>query len=135
MRWADQDPYGHVNNTLFFAYLEQARVDLFFRLAGDEGLASFERGIVIARHEIDYLRPVAYRAEPLRIELWCGQLRAASFTVEYEMFDGTDPAAPLVSRARSWCAPYNLAAGRPRRLAETERTFLGRFTDALSDVS
>ncbi|MBI1759400.1 MAG: acyl-CoA thioesterase [Actinobacteria bacterium] len=135
MRWADQDPFGHVNNTVYLAYLEQARVDLFFRLAGDEGLGSFERGIVIARHEIDYLRPVEYRAEPLRIELWCGQLRGASFTVEYEVYGGTGPAAPLTARARSWCAPYDLDAGRPRRLAEPERAFLDRFTDTLGGAS
>jgi len=129
MRWADQDPYGHVNNALYLAYLEQARVDVFFRLAGEQGLDSFERGVVIVRHEIDYLRPVVYRDEPLRIELWCAEVRGGSFTVQYEVYDGTGPDAPLVARARSRCAPYDIATGRPRRLSAAEREFVERFTE------
>jgi acyl-CoA thioester hydrolase len=129
MRWADQDPYGHVNNTLYLAYLEQARVEVFFRLAGERGLDTFERGVVIVRHEIDYLRPVVYRSEPLRIDLWCAEIRGSTFTVHYEVYDGTGTGAPLAARARSRCAPYDLASGRPRRLSVAEREFVEQFTE------
>ena len=27
MRWADMDIYQHINNSAFFSYLEQARID------------------------------------------------------------------------------------------------------------
>ena len=27
IRWGDMDAYGHVNNTVYFRYMEQARVD------------------------------------------------------------------------------------------------------------
>src|SRR5262249_24102747 len=124
MRWADQDPFQHVNNTVYLAYLEQARVDVFFRLAAERGLDSFGRGVVIVRHEIDYLRPIVYRAEPLRIDLWCAELRGSTFAVRYEVFDGVGPDAPLAARARSRCALYDLAAGRPRRVTAVEREFL-----------
>ena len=30
MRWSDMDAYRHVNNTAYLAYLEQARVAMFF---------------------------------------------------------------------------------------------------------
>ena len=30
LRWSDMDAFGHVNNTTFFTYLEEARVDLLF---------------------------------------------------------------------------------------------------------
>lgn len=156
MRWADQDPFGHVNNTMFVAYLEQARIDLFFHHASSVGVPTFAEGTVIARHEIDYLRPVRYRHRPLRIELWCSKMAGATFTVDYELFDppadGTDaagsgvepgvfpqgpvePAEPtdqpwvLAARARSLLVPYDLAAGRPRRLTSEEREFLRRFAE------
>lgn len=29
VRWGDMDSYGHVNNTLYFQYLEEARVAWF----------------------------------------------------------------------------------------------------------
>jgi acyl-CoA thioester hydrolase len=29
LRWGDMDAMGHVNNTVYFRYLEQARIELF----------------------------------------------------------------------------------------------------------
>ncbi|HEV7965705.1 MAG TPA: thioesterase family protein [Actinoplanes sp.] len=119
VRWSDMDAYGHVNNARFLTLYEEARVALFFTGARAHGLSSFEEGIVIARHEVDYLRPVDY-SEPVRVELWISDLRAARFTVNYELFDGT----VLASRAKSVCVPYHLAQAHPRRLTEPERAFL-----------
>jgi acyl-CoA thioester hydrolase len=113
------DVYGHVNNARFLTLYEEARVAMFFLGARSHGLTSFEEGIVIARHEIDYLRPVDY-GHPVRIEMWIPELRAARFTVAYELFDD----GVLAGRARSVCVPYNLAEGFPRRLSEAERDFL-----------
>jgi acyl-CoA thioester hydrolase len=122
VRWSDMDAYGHVNNARFLTLFEEARVAMFFVGARSHGLGSFEEGIVIARHEIDYLRPVDY-GDPVRIEMWVSQMRAASFTVAYELFDEGEPA----SRASSVCVPYNLAEGFPRRLTEAEREFLAPY--------
>ncbi|GGL02731.1 acyl-CoA thioesterase [Mangrovihabitans endophyticus] len=122
LRWSDMDAYGHVNNARFLTLYEEARVAMFFVGARAAGLASFEEGIVIARHEVDYLRPVDY-GDPVRIEMWVSSLRAAAFTVDYEMFDG----AVLASRARSVCVPYNLANAHPRRLTAPERDFLSPY--------
>jgi acyl-CoA thioester hydrolase len=122
VRWSDMDAYGHVNNARFLTLYEEARVAMFFVGARAHGLGSFEEGIVIARHEIDYLKPVDY-GHPVRIEMWVSELRAASFTVSYELFDEDVPA----SRARSICVPYNLVEGFPRRLSAAEREFLAPY--------
>jgi acyl-CoA thioester hydrolase len=113
------DVYGHVNNARFLTLFEEARVALMFLAAREQGITSFEEGIVISRHEIDYLRPVDY-ADPVRIELWVEELRPSRFVIGYELFD----AAEVASRARSVCVPFDLAAGRPRRLSDAERGFL-----------
>ncbi|RZU52489.1 acyl-CoA thioester hydrolase [Krasilnikovia cinnamomea] len=122
VRWSDLDAYGHVNNARFLTLYEEARVAMFFTAARAEGFTSFEEGIVIARHEIDYLRPVDY-GEPVRVEMWVSELRAASFAVSYELFDND----VLASRAKSICVPYHLAKGHPRRLTPQEREFLAPF--------
>ncbi|GIF40823.1 acyl-CoA thioesterase [Actinoplanes xinjiangensis] len=124
VRWSDMDAYGHVNNARFLTLYEEARVAMFFVGARAHGLGSFEEGIVIARHEIDYLRPIDF-GDPVRIEMWVSQLRVASFTVSYEMFDD----GVLASRAKSVCVPYNLAQGHPRRLSDAERAFLKPYTE------
>jgi acyl-CoA thioester hydrolase len=119
VRWSDMDAYGHVNNARILTLYEEARVALMFTGAREHGITSFEQGIVIARHEVDYLRPVDY-TDPVRVELWVEELRPSRFTIGYELID----AGTVASRARTVCVPFDLAAGRPRRLSDDERGFL-----------
>ena len=124
MRWSDMDAYRHINNSAYLAYLEQARVAMFFDRGRDiESL--FDSGTVIARHEIDYRRPVVYHPEPLRLELWIDRVRAASFTVHYEVFDGD----VLAAMAATICVTFDFETDRPRRLTDEERSILAGFAD------
>jgi acyl-CoA thioester hydrolase len=125
LRWSDMDAYGHVNNARFLTLFEEARVAMFFVGARATGMTSLEEGIVIARHEVDYLRPVDY-GDPVRIEMWVERIRVASFTVAYELFDND----VLASRALSVCVPFNLAEQHPRRLTGPERDFLAPYLAA-----
>ncbi|MGC9669259.1 acyl-CoA thioesterase [Planosporangium sp. 12N6] len=128
LRWSDMDAYGHVNNARFLTLYEEARVAMMFTGAREAGVTSLEGGVVIARHEIDYLRPVDYGAESVgateprrvRIDMWLEEIRPSRFVVAYELFDD----GALASRARSVCVPFDLAAGRPRRLSDAERAYL-----------
>ncbi|NJC71105.1 acyl-CoA thioesterase [Planosporangium thailandense] len=119
MRWSDLDAFGHVNNARFLTLYEEARVALMFDAAREAGVTSLEQGVVIYRHEVDYLRPVGY-GRPVRIDMWLEEIRPSRFVVAYELFDGE----VVASRARSVCVPFDLAAGRPRRLSDAEREFL-----------
>ncbi|WP_275413172.1 acyl-CoA thioesterase [Rugosimonospora africana] len=119
VRWSDMDVYGHVNNARFLTLYEEARVALMFTGAREHGLTSFEQGVVISRHEVDYLRPVDY-TDAVRIELWLEEIRASRFVIGYELWSGDS----VASRARSVCVPFDLANQRPRRLSGPERDFL-----------
>jgi acyl-CoA thioester hydrolase len=123
VRWSDMDVYGHVNNARFLTLYEEARVALMFNAARGHGVTSFEEGVVISRHEVDYLRPVDY-ADPVRIELWVEELRASRFVLGYELFDKDQ----VASRARSVCVPFDLRNQRPRRLTQPERDFLAPWS-------
>jgi acyl-CoA thioester hydrolase len=124
VRWSDLDAFGHVNNARFLTLFEEARVALMFVGAKEAGVTSFEQGIVIYRHEVDYLRPVDY-GPVVRIEMWVSELRASRFTVSYELFDGDE----LASRAASVCVPFDMATQRPRRLSDAERAFLKPWSE------
>ena len=128
LRWSDLDAFGHVNNARFLTLYEEARVALMFTAAREAGVTSFEEGVVVARHEIDYLRPVDYgpylpgslRAPHVRIETWVDELRLASFQLAYELVaDGV-----VASRARTVLVPYNLATRQPRRISAAEQAYL-----------
>jgi acyl-CoA thioester hydrolase len=114
------DAYGHVNNVVFLRYLEEARIDFLFRPDKE-----FQQGSVVARHEIDYKRQLVHRHAPVDIELWVTQIRAASFTLSYEV---KDPDQVYV-RASTVIVPFDFEAQRPRRLTAEEREFLEEYRD------
>jgi acyl-CoA thioester hydrolase len=114
------DAYGHINNVVFLRYLEEARIDFLFRPDKD-----FQQGSVVARHEIDYKRQLVHRHAPVDIELWVTQIRAASFTLTYEV---KDPDQVYV-QASTVIVPFDFEAQRPRRLTAEEREFLEEYRD------
>ncbi|WP_030911749.1 acyl-CoA thioesterase [Streptomyces sp. NRRL F-5126] len=137
LRWADMDAFGHVNNVVFLRYLEEARIDFMFRLAPGDGSASFSGGSVVARHEIDYKLPLVHRYEPVPIELWVTEVKAASLTVAYEVKDMATAELPerVYVRASTVVVPYDLEAQRPRRITAEERFFLQKYLEnAVDDV-
>ncbi|WP_327323666.1 acyl-CoA thioesterase [Streptomyces sp. NBC_01210] len=129
LRWSDMDAFGHVNNAVFLRYLEEARIDFMFRLAPGDGSPSFSGGSVVARHEIDYKRPLVHRHEPVVIELWVTKISAASLTIAYEVKDAEGPSAQVYVRASTVVVPYDLRAERPRRISAEEKSFLQRYLD------
>ncbi|MFF9284343.1 acyl-CoA thioesterase [Streptomyces griseosporeus] len=120
LRWADMDAYGHVNNVVFLRYLEEARIDFLFRPDKD-----FKQGSVVARHEIDYKQQLVHRHHPVDIELWVTEIRAASFTLAYEVKDGD----VVYVRASTVIVPFDFEQQRPRRITEEERAFLKEYMD------
>ncbi len=114
------DAYGHVNNVVFLRYLEEARIDFLFRPEKD-----FKQGSVVARHEIDYKRQLVHRHKPVDIELWVTEIRAASFTITYEV---KDPEQVYVL-ASTVIVPFDFATQRPRRITADERAFLEEYRD------
>ncbi|AJP02065.1 thioesterase [Streptomyces cyaneogriseus subsp. noncyanogenus] len=120
LRWADMDAYGHVNNVVFLRYLEEARIDFLFRPDKE-----FKQGSVVARHEIDYKRQLVHRHAPVDIELWVTEIRAASFTLAYEVKDGDQ----IYVRASTVIVPFDFEAQRPRRITAEEREFLQEYME------
>lgn len=114
------DAYGHVNNVVFLRYLEEARIDFLFRPEKD-----FKQGSVVARHEIDYKRQLVHRHAPVDVELWVTQIRAASFTITYEV---KDPDQVYVT-ASTVIVPFDFEQQRPRRITAEERDFLESYRD------
>jgi acyl-CoA thioester hydrolase len=111
---------------VFLRYLEQGRVDWMFETAREAGVEKFSLGTVVARHEIDYKRPLVYRAEPVRVEIWVTKISAASFICAYEVRDED----VVYATAQTTLVPYNLAEQRPRRLAPEERFYLEQYLQA-----
>ncbi|RIX46037.1 MAG: acyl-CoA thioesterase [Rhodocyclales bacterium GT-UBC] len=82
IRWGDMDAYGHVNNTVYFRYMEQARVEwleaenVVVRPGGD--------GPVIINTACTFLIPLTY---PGRVEVrtYVGSIGRSSVQTYVEM--------------------------------------------------
>jgi acyl-CoA thioester hydrolase len=122
MRWSDMDAYGHVNNVQYLRFFEDARIEAFgAHQAYDDGGSLLDSGLLVARHEIEYLKPLRWRPEPVHIDLWITEARGARVEVAYEVYDQpTDGERVRYAVAESTLVVYDLKADRPRRLSDED---------------
>ena len=121
------DAFGHVNNVTFLTYMQEARTGMLFAGEAAAHIPDLIKGVVVARHEIDYRRPLSWRPEPIEVDVWTAEVKSSSFVLRYEI---RDQLADLVlAEALTVLVPFDLAAGRPRRVSHAERDFLGRYLE------
>ena len=127
MRWADLDMLGHVNNVVYVDYLQEARVDML-RSHAQPDSGELTEGVVVVRHEVTYLSPLTFRFRPVKIECWVTEIRAATFTMAYEVFhDDSEAGRVVYLRASTVLSPYVFQGEHPRRLRPEERRTLAEF--------
>lgn len=129
LRWADLDPLGHINNVIYVDYLQEARIDMLMTHAPDPRVEDLAEGVVVVRHEVKYVAPLTFRLRPVKIESWVTEVRAASFTMAYEVFDEDQDGRTVYLRAKTVLTPYVFATERPRRITADEREVLNRFLE------
>ena len=54
IRWGDMDAMGHVNNTIYFRYIETARLEWLYRIGGPPDLTG--SGPVIVNAFCNFIR-------------------------------------------------------------------------------
>ncbi|HCY62861.1 MAG TPA: thioesterase [Oxalobacteraceae bacterium] len=88
IRWGDLDAFGHVNNTIFFRFMEQARVE-WLESCGmpmDGG----GQGPVIVNAHCTFLRQLKYPGE-VEVRTFAGQPGRSSFETYVEMRRADQP--------------------------------------------
>jgi len=111
IRWADMDALGHVNNTVYFRYMELARIE-WLRAAAP---TAFQEGTgpVIANASCNFLVPLVYPAA-IEVRMYLGPPGRSSMGSYYDIYSGTtkvaDGAAKMV-----W---VDFATGRSTPLPE-----------------
>ena len=79
IRFSDTDAMGHVNNARFLSYLEDSRLAMLARIH-EEGVDLGMGGVIVARVECDYVRPIFLAPEPLDVYVWIERIGTKSFT-------------------------------------------------------
>jgi acyl-CoA thioester hydrolase len=83
IRWGDMDAMGHVNNTVYFRYMEQARISWFDALVPEDE-AWRSTGIVIANATCNFKRPFNYPGT-VEVRVYTGPLGGSSVPTFYEL--------------------------------------------------
>lgn len=87
VRFTDVDAMGHVNNAVFFTYMEEGRVAYFKRFPELDftlGRAVEGNSIILAQIQCRFLSP-AFLDETLTVRLRIKEIKRSSFTLEYEI--------------------------------------------------
>ena len=83
VRFSDVDAYGIVHNAVYLVYLEEARIHWWRQVVG-QAWNWHEVGVLVAHHDIDYLRPLKFGDAP-SILCEVGKVGDKSIEVKYRV--------------------------------------------------
>ena len=118
VRWGDMDAMGHVNNTVYFRYMEQARIAWFEALV-PEGEAWKGTGIVIVNASCNFKRPINYPGD-VEVKVFTGAPGGSSVPTYYEL----SVADALYADGQAVVVFVDMARQKPMRIPESIRARL-----------
>ncbi len=109
IRWGDMDAFGHVNNTVYFRYMEQVRISWFEQL-GIAGANPAGRGPVIVNASMDFLKQLHYPGDVIG-RMTVGKPGRSSFDTGFQLMRADDPHT-VYARGSARCVWIDYAAGK-----------------------
>jgi acyl-CoA thioester hydrolase len=110
IRWGDMDLFGHVNNTVYFRYMEQARIEWMYALVGADEAADGPLPVVV-NASCNFRVPLVYPAD-VEVRMYIGDPGRTSIGSYYDLsVDGqrcADGAARMVWTDRESGRPVPL---------------------------
>ncbi|WP_118972217.1 acyl-CoA thioesterase [Taibaiella koreensis] len=134
IRFADCDPFGHLNNARYLDYFLHAREE-HLEQAYQLNLADhYKKGLswVVGGHQVSYLKPAAYRERVCISSMLIGA-DANSLLVEMMMTDAAR--AQLKSLLWTRFIPVDIQSGKRREHPADFMTFAHSITVAGIDVA
>jgi acyl-CoA thioester hydrolase len=123
VRFRDIDAFGHVNNAVFFSYVELARIRYLLDVLEFE--ADFSTlPLILARAELDFRSPV-YFGDDLEVGTRVDRIGRSSFTMSHRVTAGPDQR--LVADVSSVLVTYDYATSSPIRVPDDWRARMGEF--------
>jgi acyl-CoA thioester hydrolase len=118
IRWGDMDAMGHVNNTVYFRYMEQARISWFDALVPEEEAWS-STGLVIANASCNFKRPINYPGT-VEVRVLAGPPGGSSVATYYELLIGEE----LCADGAATVVFIDMHRQKPVRIPERIRSLL-----------
>jgi acyl-CoA thioester hydrolase len=103
VRFRDLDGMGHVNNAVFFTYMESARIAFLSSLGAG---VNPQQSLILARTEADFRSPIAF-GEDVEVGVRTSRVGTKSFELEYEVRAG----GRLAAEGKSVLVGYDYERG------------------------
>ena len=121
IRWGDMDAMRHVNNTVYFRFMEQTRIGWMDGMSAL--LAAQGSGTVIVSTSCNFRKPFTYPGS-VEVRLLLGRVGSASITTVYEMrLLGEET---LYADGEAVVVWVNVANGKAVRIPAAVRAALGQ---------
>ena len=120
IRWGDMDAYGHVNNTIYFRFMEQNRIEYLEQ----QGYKVMPEGTapVIINASCTFLVSLTYPGV-VEIKMFCGQPGRSSIPTHYEIrLQGDDT---LYATGESKIVWMDVTSGKSVAIPDELRAQLG----------
>jgi acyl-CoA thioester hydrolase len=118
IRWGDMDAMMHVNNTVYFRYMEQARIG-WIETWEVGTTAEQAEGPVIANASCQFRRPLKYPGN-VEVRVYAGKIGRSSVPTYYEMRRADEPQM-IYAAGEALLVWISNATGKPASLPDAVR--------------
>lgn len=123
IRFIDFDLMGHVNNSVYFTYLEIARTKYWEEIIKWDWKKT---GIVIAHAEIDYISPIVMD-DKIAIHVKTSRIGETSFDLDYQIVKLIGGEEVICSKGKTVCIAIDYTTKRPTAIPEAEKQKMSGF--------
>ena len=127
VRFNDIDMAGHAHNGVYISWFEQARMELLRNFI-EKHHDWKEQGMILARNEVDYVRPV-HLSDEVEVRCWCIRVGTKSFDLGYELFATREGKRHLSAKGRSVMVCFNYITHETIEVPDAWRTALARMME------
>lgn len=124
VRWDDLDAFGHVNNAKYLTFVQEARVEMFWKDRINRGLKPILEDMVVGRAEVDYIKPIYEGAMDVDVAIYCSKIGRASFDLKYEI---STPKDGICAKVKTVQVTVDIATKKARSLREDEIAILKEY--------
>jgi acyl-CoA thioester hydrolase len=118
VQWGDQDAFGHVNNTVYFRWMESARIAYGDRIGLLDLLAARQIGPILASTSCDYRRPVNF-PDTIHVGIRITRIGRTSLAHEHRIVSQEQQA--VVAEGTSTTVVFDYGANRSHPVPEPVR--------------
>jgi acyl-CoA thioester hydrolase len=122
-RYIDFDMQGHLNNSVYFTYLEIARTKYWQEIIKWDWKSTM---IVIAHAQLDFIAPI-FMDDEVVVHVKTSRIGTSSFDLEYQIVKIKNGNEIICSKGKTVCIAIDSKTGKPTGIPDNEKRNMINF--------